>query len=169
MKFFKRTILFALCILMLFALISCGSSTDSKSSNAVTDASASGNAADTAAKKASTGSFDYDFSRMSESVAYSQLSNFMNSPASYVGKTVKIKGDYYITHYDETNKDYYYIILNDTTACCSAYIEFLTDGCNYPSKASDDNNKVTVTATGVIDKYDELGQTYYYLKVDSIA
>ena len=157
MKFLTRLVILLLCLLMLVFSASCGKSEDK------TDTSSE--------SPAVSGNYDYDFTKMGQSVAYSQLSDFMNEPAKYLGKTMKITGDYYAQPSDDGSTTYYYIILNDTTACCSAYIEFLTNGCDYPEKSSDPENNdiVTVTATGVVDSYVELGKTYYILKADSIA
>ena len=174
MTYIRKTVIILLCLLMLLASVSCGSDTKT-SSPGVTAASQSaadpqsGSADNTSSK--STGKFDYDFTKMGQSVAYSQLVDFMNEPTKYMGKTIKIKGDYYAQPSDDGKTTYYWIILNDTTACCSAYIEFLSDSGNYPAKSSDPNSGdiVTITASGVIDSYDELGQTYYILRADSIA
>ena len=150
---------------MTLGCVCCGSG---KAETADTAAKAEGSAG---AAKTSTGKFDYDLSKMGQSVAYAQLTDFMNNQPSYLGKTIKIKGDFYIQPSDDNSKNYYYIILNDTTACCSAYIECIADGCELPAKSSnpDTGDIVTVTAEGVIDSYEEYGQKYYVLKANSIS
>ena len=157
MKLLKLISLIILCAAMLFCA-ACGNKTEATES-------------DTSSKTSSNVKFDYDFTKMGQSVAYSQLVDFMNDQPSFEGKTVKITGDYYAQPSEDGKNTYYYIILNDTTACCSAYIEFLTEnGVDYPAKSSnpDSGDIVQITASGKIGSYDEYGQKYYVLMVDKI-
>ena len=162
MSILKKIILIAVCAFMTLGCVCCGSAktetNPQKSGSSNTNAS-------------SSGGFDYDLSKMGESTAYAQLVDFMNNQPSYLGKTIKIKGDFYIQSADDNSKDYYYIILNDTTACCSAYIECIANGCSLPAKSSnpDTGDIVTITATGIIGSYEEYGQIYYVLEADSIT
>ena len=161
MKTLKRLTILLLCGLMLLGITACGSK----------PADTPDTGANTGTKTSSSETYDYDFTKMGQSVAYSQLTDFMNEPTKYLGKTMKISGVYYAQPSEDGKTTYYYITLSDTTACCSAYIEFLSDSGKYPEKSSDPNNNqlVTITCTGVVDSYEELGQTYYVLRTDSIA
>lgn len=161
-KILKNSLLILLCAAMLFCA-SCGSKTENDKTS---DSPPSGTSSDNANDK-----FDYDFTKMGQSVAYAKLTDFMNDQPSFEGKTMKITGDYYAQPSDDGKNTYYYIILNDTTACCSAYIEFLAEkGVEYPKKASDaeSGNIVKITASGKVGSYQEYGKTYYALMVDKI-
>ena len=110
---------------------------------------------------------DLDISKMSGVLAYSTVVNISESANEYMGKTVKIRGQYYATFYDETQKYYHWVVVGDETLCCRQGLEFVWDGDHrYPGDYPD--NETDIEVVGVFGSYDELGRTYYFLTVDDI-
>jgi len=108
-----------------------------------------------------------DLTVMNSNAVYAEVYGMMTSPEDYMGKTVKIKGVYAPSYYDKTGMNYHYVLIADALACCRQGIEFIWNG---EHKYPDDYPKEgeTVEITGVFGKYDELGETYYYLATDGI-
>lgn len=100
-----------------------------------------------------------NLSALSESMRYAQAYNMISlSPEDYVGARVRVKGPHTIFFYDATKKNYHYITVSDSTACCALDMEFrLASGQSYPER----NEEVEVE--GTFQSYEELGTTYYYL------
>ncbi|MDD6728302.1 MAG: hypothetical protein PUE08_03665 [Eubacteriales bacterium] len=109
---------------------------------------------------------DVDLSKLSTTMFYSELANMMNNPASYVGKTVKIRGQFTLTQNSETNQKYYNVTVTDATACCQQGLEFIWTGHNYPEDYPQVNS--TIEVTGVFQTYDENGLTYCHLISDDV-
>jgi len=113
-------------------------------------------------------SVDVDLMALSSTMVYAEIYNMMVSPKDYLGKTVKMSGPYYASYYDETGRDYHYVIVEDATACCQQGLEFIWNGGHiYPDEYPKDNTKIEVT--GIFESYEELGHTYYCLAVDDIT
>ena len=71
---------------------------------------------------------DIDLTTMSSVMVYSEVSNMMNDPGSFVGKIVKVSGPF--VPLESTNPDYCYpaIQVQDATACCANGLEFVLYG-----------------------------------------
>jgi len=115
-------------------------------------------------------SIDVDLTTMSATMVYSQVLNMMQSPKNYIGKVVKMKGQF--MPLDGETKDICYpaIIVKDATECCSKGIEFLLygipvctrDGGNgYPLRSEE------ATVVGVFQTY-SIGKSTYAHLVDSL-
>lgn len=105
---------------------------------------------------------DVDLSRMSGTVAYSEVYNMMSDPESYVGKTVKMRGTFDAYESEQTNKTYFSCIIPDATGCCAEGIEFEWAGSHsYPEDYPEINHYITVT--GIFEGYEEDGVRYYHL------
>ncbi len=72
----------------------------------------------------SYGSVDIDLTAMSSVMVYTQVYTMITNPDDYVGKTIKMHGDF--GFYSEASVDTYYfgIVVQDATACCAQGIEF---------------------------------------------
>lgn len=69
----------------------------------------------------------------------------MTNPSDYIGKTVKMNGQFSIYHDKATDKYYFACIIADATACCSQGLEFVLDGDNkYPDDYPDLGTEITV-------------------------
>ena len=86
---------------------------------------------------------------MGSDMVYSSVYQLMYDTDEYIGKKIKIKGQYY-SAYDETTGQYYhFVLIADAAACCSQGIEFVWgDGSHvYPDEYPADETEVEVTGT----------------------
>jgi hypothetical protein len=92
-------------------------------------------------------------------MVYSEVYNMMVSPDDYIGKTVKMEGQF-VPYYDESTGNYYFAcFISDATACCSQGIEFiLTDDYSYPEDYPQEGESICVV--GTFDTYME-GENMY--------
>ncbi len=111
---------------------------------------------------------DIDLTVMSSTMVYSEVNNMMNEPENYIGKTIKMNGEYQM--YENLDKYgnvipeevYYVCIIADATACCAQGVEFvLCDGYSYPEPGE------TITVSGRYELYEEKGHLYCHL-VDAV-
>ena len=111
---------------------------------------------------------DLDMSKMSSVLVYSQVVNIYESPDDYIGKRIKINGQYFASYYDQTELYYHYVVVGDEFLCCQAGLEFFWNGKHtYPDDYPEDKTEIEVV--GVFGSYEELGETYYFLTVDDIS
>lgn len=103
---------------------------------------------------------EVDLTQMSATMVYSEVYNMLTQPDNYLGKTVKMAGQY-TEHYNEmTDKTYYACIILDATACCAQGMEFaLANG--FPGEKPKEGDMICVA--GVYDRYEEDGFPYYTL------
>ncbi|MDR1668341.1 MAG: hypothetical protein LBR76_00095 [Oscillospiraceae bacterium] len=113
------------------------------------------------------GAPDVDLTVMNATMVYGEVYNMMTNPEDYMGKTVKARGPYYASFYEETGQVYHFVLIEDAAACCQQGLEFIWDGHAYPDSFPPDNTNVEVT--GVFGQYEELGEVYYYLAVGSMT
>ncbi len=110
---------------------------------------------------------DVDLTQLGANMVYAQVSNMMQSPDNYLGKTIRMSGPYYSYYFDQTKNVYHYVIIEDAAACCAQGLEFIWNGEHlFPEDYPPDDARVEMT--GVYNKYEELGITYYYLAVDDV-
>ena len=108
---------------------------------------------------------DVDLTAMSGTMVYSEVYNMMCNPSDYIGKSVKMRGEFNIFNNDETGKTYYACIIKDATACCAQGVEFKArDKYSFPKDYPQDGEDITVT--GVFTTYME-GDTMYCTLKDS--
>ncbi len=102
---------------------------------------------------------DVDLTVLSSTMVYSEVYNMMVTPNDYIGKIVKIKGQF-VPYYDESTDKYYFAcFISDATACCSQGIEFiLTDDYSYPEDYPQEGD--TICVVGTFDTYME-GENMY--------
>ncbi|MCR5788667.1 MAG: hypothetical protein K6G83_02150 [Lachnospiraceae bacterium] len=106
---------------------------------------------------------DIDLTTLSSTMVYSEVYNMMVSPDDYIGKTVKMDGQFTQYHDESTGKYYFACIISDATACCSQGIEFvLTDDYTYPDDYPQEGGAICVT--GTFDTYQEGDYTYCTLR-----
>ena len=186
-----------LCLALTFATAACGSeSAPSKdtgnTSNSVTNVlqeqlkeaeadqsalssnwqAASGDKASQFDKKKDAGDYDVDLTSLSSTMVYSEVYDMMTSPDDYIGKKVKMEGQFAI--YRATDEEgnviddsmYFACVIADATACCSQGLEFVLDGDysfpeDYPEVGED------ITVAGTFDTYTEGDYLYCHL-VDAV-
>lgn len=105
---------------------------------------------------------DIDLSAFSNTMAYSELTNINSTPDDYIGQTIKVRGTFNIYHDEATDKYYYACLIADTSACCSAALEFVPEGdFTYPDDFPELDTEITVM--GTLETYDENGTKFCHL------
>lgn len=113
----------------------------------------------TSAVNVDTSKVDYDIASLNTTMAYSQVMNMQTNPDEFIGKVVRMKGNFAHLYVEETNTTYYTLMIADATACCNAQLEFvLGNDYVYPNDFPSENQEATVT--GVFETYYE-GETRY--------
>lgn len=163
----KRIIALFVLLTTVLVFAACGEKeTDVKNSGGDTTQDAA--AASGEAEPSGEDAVDIDLTKLSSSLVYSEVYNMVTEPDSYIGKTVRLKGQFNASYYEPTDNYYYYVIIQDATACCANGIEFIWEGDHsYPSDYPQNGDEIEIS--GVYGTYDELGITYYYISTDSIS
>lgn len=173
----KRTVCVLCVILMLFALCGCGNNSSSNRTvknntktvsdvlNGNTESSKNGTSKEkenyVADGDVTDLKCDVDLAAMNATMVYAEVSNMMTTPKNYMGKIIKMKGNFNV--YETPARNYYACIIADATACCSQGIEFvLRDVRKYPDEYPAQGSEITVI--GEFETYLEDGKTYCQLK-----
>lgn len=110
---------------------------------------------------------ELDLSTMSSTMIYAEVSNMVQTPKNYLGKTVKTNGTLDIFVDPKTNTYYYSCMVQDATACCASGIEFSTEE---EMKYEDFPVIGTpITVGGVFETYKEGDTQYIRLKNAKVA
>ncbi|MBR0092707.1 MAG: hypothetical protein IJP92_13515 [Lachnospiraceae bacterium] len=105
---------------------------------------------------------DVDLTMLSSSMVYAEVLNIMNDPLSYVGKTIRMNGEFGLFVNEIDNLQYYACIITDATACCANGIEFVRSGdYSYPEDFPEIGEEIIVT--GIFEIYEENGLKYIHL------
>ena len=114
---------------------------------------------DTAQKPAAeaaedTAALDIDLTVLSSTMVYSEVYSMMSFPDDYIGKTVKMKGQFvigYVYNTDGTPDEStarFACVIADATACCSQGLEFILTGEHtYPDEYPELGAEITVVGT----------------------
>ena len=78
----------------------------------------------TTSKKTSKKKIDYDLVKMDKDEVYATVYQLMAEPKTYLGKTFRMKGQYYSSYDEASKKTYHFCIIKDATACCAQGLEF---------------------------------------------
>lgn len=110
----------------------------------------------------SASNLDVDLTTLSSTMVYSEVYNMMYEPNRYVGKRIKMNGQFAVYEDPNTGAVYTACIIMDATACCSQGLEFVLAGeKTYPDDYPELGSEITVT--GTFQLYDENGATYCHL------
>lgn len=111
---------------------------------------------------------DIDLQKLGSTMAYALTDNMIASPQDYVGKTIRVYGQFFATYWQETDKSYYYITVSDELGCCQQAIEFIWDDNTHiwPDEYPEPDSIIEVK--GVIRTYEEFDFTYPYIDIDEI-
>ena len=147
----KKLICLALSLMMMLSVLGCSNS-DTDSASELNEGTSSNTVEE----------YDVDLTKLSSTMVYSEVYNMITAPEDYIGKKIKMSGNFSVYHDESTNKYYYACLIADATACCSQGIEFVLDGdYSYPDDYPEINSIITVT--GIFDTYEENGYTYCQL------
>ena len=107
---------------------------------------------------------DVDISAMPAATAYSFASElFYGDSEAYRNCTVRVSGEYTQSYFDATGLYYDYVVVFDGT-CCTTGVEFKAAPQTVLPEVGE-----TIELVGTLDSYEELGQTYFYLKNASVS
>ena len=111
---------------------------------------------------------DVDLTAMSGTMVYSEVYNMMTHPSDYVGKCIKMRGQFVIFDDESTGHTYYACIIKDATACCAQGVEFVPSSkYSFPGDFPKDGEDITVV--GSFSTYMEGDTMYCTLKDSEIA
>ena len=104
---------------------------------------------------------DIDISGMGSNVIYSKATEIASNYTAYLGKIIKIKGNFKVEKAQTRN--YYYCLVADPTACCNAGFEFVLkdESLQYPNGYPAENSEFVVQ--GKLHTYQEGDKTYLEL------
>ena len=121
-----------------------------------------------ASQSVSDGAADVDLTLLSSTMVYAEVNNMMTVPDDYVGKTVRMNGQFAL--YQGTDEqgntipglEYYACVIADATACCQQGMEFILGGGqtypeDYPEIGAD------ITVVGEFQTYMEGPYMYCHL------
>lgn len=119
------------------------------------------------ASKTQSSSIDIDLTKMSSTMVYAEVFNMMWNGDKYVGKTVKVQGQY-VAYYDEEADEYYHaVIITDALACCEQGLEFeLSGDYQYPDDYPEENAAIEIVGVIDIGYYGEY--PFIYIRTDEI-
>ncbi len=104
---------------------------------------------------------DIDLTKMSKTMIYSEVFNMVNSPNKYIGKTVKLTGNF-SWYFNNAMKDFTpAVIVQDAAACCSQGVEFTMADYN---KDNMPDVGTEMTIQGCFETYTKGSNTYWRLK-----
>lgn len=111
------------------------------------------------------GDVDYDLTVMKGDMLYATISQMMMNPEMYEGKTFRIRGAYYSGYYEATDKYYHYCLIEDASACCAQWMEFVWDDGShkYPDEYPELYDYITIE--GRFETYTEEGEKVMYCRI----
>ena len=137
---------------------------------AVSSAGCGGSAKETSTEPG-TG-YDVDLTQLSSTMIYSEVYNMMTVPEDYIGKKIRMNGEFALYQAADENGDpvpgqyYYACVVADATACCSQGLEFVLAGdYTYPDDYPPLGTEIVVS--GIFETYDEDGLQFCHL-VDAV-
>ena len=150
----KKLLCFLLAALLLCTLAACGHE-DTAQKPAAEDAEG-------------TAAVDIDLTALSGIMVYSEVNSMISFPDNYIGKTVKMQGQFNIYQVTDENgafipdKMFFACMIADATACCAQGLEFALAGEPvYPDEYPELGAEITVV--GTFEWYEEDGCRYYRL------
>ena len=94
------------------------------------------------------GDAEVDLTVLSSIMVYSEIWNMMKAPENYIGKTIKMRGQFVCAGEQEEGKRYFGCLVADAAQCCSQGLEFVLAGDHvYPDDYPALNSRITVTGT----------------------
>ena len=105
---------------------------------------------------------DLDLSQLSATIVYAQLYNIQYDPGQYLGKIIRISGQYSVYRDPITQVVYYACVVPDATACCMQGMEFVPAG-EAPDPDAPYDPEMIITVTGRLELYVEEGCSYLHL------
>ena len=110
---------------------------------------------------------DIDLTTLSSTMVFGEVSNMMLDPEDYLGKTIRVRGPYFV-NYNEVKKEYlHFVVVTDATACCQNGLNFNWAGeHSYPADYPQMDEEIEIV--GVIGNYEEYGQVFCVINTSEI-
>ena len=110
------------------------------------------------------GEVDYDLTVMGADMVYATVYQMMIDPKSYIGKSFKIRGNYYSSYSKDKDVYYHFCMIKDAAACGTQGLELLwaDEKMNRHENCPEEDTLVTVE--GVFETYEEGPNTYGRIK-----
>lgn len=111
---------------------------------------------------------DVDLTKLSSTLVYSEVYNMMTTPEDYIGKVVRMNGQFALYQATDANGElipdqiYFACVIADATACCQQGLEFVLAGNKvYPNDYPELGTNITVV--GEFQTYMEGDYQYCHL------
>jgi hypothetical protein len=116
---------------------------------------------------AKTDGIDIDLTALSGTMVFAQVSNIMQAPQKYIGKTIKTKGVYNGGCYEEPAVCLHFLVILDAAGCCPSGFEFRRNG-ESPNAGALTENGTAIEIAGTFKSYVRSGWTYYYIDANNV-
>ena len=110
------------------------------------------------------GEVDYDLTVMGADMVYATVYQMMIDPKSYIGKSFKIRGNYYSSYSKDKDVYYRFCMIKDAAACCAQGLELLWADEKMNRHENCPEEDALVTVEGVFETYEEGPNTYGRIK-----
>ena len=110
------------------------------------------------------GEVDYDLNVMGADMVYATVYQMMIDPKSYIGKSFKIRGNYYSSYSKDKDVYYHFCMIKDAAACCAQGLELLWADEKMNRHENCPEEDALVTVEGVFETYEEGPNTYGRIK-----
>ncbi len=158
MRDIKKLAVFLIVVLLTASLAACGNA------GSGADTSDSGTSA---AARLESGNEIVDLTKLSSTMAYSQLFHITQNSVDYLGRSICLSGEC-VSFKDPVSENLYYAcVVTDQEACCSAGLEFVMDGepvapDGYPEPGAE------ITVTGELQYY-RVGESTFLHLVNAVV
>lgn len=115
------------------------------------------------------GEVDYDLTVMGADMVYATVYQMMIDPKSYIGKSFKIRGNYYSSYSKDKDVYYHFCMIKDAAACCAQGLELLWADEKMNRHENCPEEDALVTVEGVFETYEEGPNTYGRIKDANIV
>lgn len=164
----KRLLCLLLAVCMTLSLCACGKGAERDTERGASASEPQPSPAITEPPQASANGVEVDLTMLSSTMVYSEVYNMLyNDPESYLGKTVRARGEFSIYQLVvdgvlQPDPVAYACIIADTAACCAEGMEFVLEGdLTYPDDYPELGTEITII--GEFQSYEENGMTWYHL------
>lgn len=107
---------------------------------------------------------DIDFTKMNYNMVSAKLFNVLIDSEKYLGKSIRFRGQYFVTEEESVGQQMHSVLIYDSTACCQTGLQFeLSEGLDYPAE------KTEIEITGKLAYREVNSMDYYYVACNDIS